>query len=170
MSSLKYFKIEIIEWCKNRENLIQREKEIITEEYVNDINCYNMKPGGSGGFNNPKHQFKCSQAAGLKHSKKLKTDEKYRIKRSQQMSDANKKGHKNGVRKSIQEYYNWEGKKHNQDTIEKMQNSKKGQGVGKSNSQYGTKWITNGSENKKIKKEDTLPDGWVYGVMKLKSV
>ena len=46
------FKFEIIEWCDNRENLIQREKEIITEEYINDANCYNMKPGGSGGFNN----------------------------------------------------------------------------------------------------------------------
>lgn len=31
------------------------------------------------------------------------------------------------------------------------------------NSQYGTMWITNGSENKKIKKVDTIPEGWYKG-------
>lgn len=32
------------------------------------------------------------------------------------------------------------------------------------NSQYGTMWITNGRENKKIKKDvDNIPDGWYKG-------
>jgi 5-methylcytosine-specific restriction endonuclease McrA len=34
-------------------------------------------------------------------------------------------------------------------------------GVG--NSQYGTRWITDGVQNKKIKKEDEIPNGWIRG-------
>ena len=34
---------------------------------------------------------------------------------------------------------------------------------GNGNSQYGTMWITNGTENKKMKKVDPVPDGWYKG-------
>jgi hypothetical protein len=34
---------------------------------------------------------------------------------------------------------------------------------GARNSQYGTKWITNGSQNKKIKSVDLIPEGWYKG-------
>lgn len=35
--------------------------------------------------------------------------------------------------------------------------------AGEKNSQFGTKWINNGSECRKIKSADPLPAGWVYG-------
>lgn len=31
------------------------------------------------------------------------------------------------------------------------------------NSQYGTMWITDGTANQKIKKEDVIPEGWRKG-------
>jgi hypothetical protein len=35
---------------------------------------------------------------------------------------------------------------------------------GSKNSQFGTMWITNGIENKKIKKDlDIIPEGWYKG-------
>lgn len=34
---------------------------------------------------------------------------------------------------------------------------------GKTNSQFGTVWITNSIDNKKIKKNDVIPDGWIKG-------
>ncbi len=34
---------------------------------------------------------------------------------------------------------------------------------GKNNSQYGSVWITNGTENKKIKRSDAVPVGWKLG-------
>ena len=34
---------------------------------------------------------------------------------------------------------------------------------GKNNSQYGTCWITNEKESKKIFKGDLIPDGWRLG-------
>lgn len=162
------FRIEILEWCDDRETLIKREKKIITEEYVNNINCYNMKPGGTGGFNTIKHQFNCSQAAGLKHSERLKTDEAYRKSYSIQISEANKRRHQRGDIKPIQENYSWEGKKHKPETIEKIKLSKKGQGMNESNSQYGSQWINNGVKNKKIKMMGIIPTGWKLGRINLK--
>jgi len=44
-----------------------------------------------------------------------------------------------------------------------MSLSKKGKAVGNKNSQYGTMWITDGKENKKIKKESLIPEGWYKG-------
>jgi hypothetical protein len=54
----------------------------------------------------------------------------------------------------------WNGKTHSEETKQKLRKSK---GVGATNSQFGTCWITNGVENKKIKKEDIIPDGWIKG-------
>ena len=164
------FKIEILEWCDTRDKLIEREKEIIAENHVNNPNCYNLKFGGLGGgkFINKEHQFKCSQAAGLKHSEKLKTDEEYRKKRSTQTSESNKRRHQRGDINPIQENYSWEGKKHKPETIDKIKLSKKGQGIGETNSQYGSQWINDGKQNKKIKMMGIVPTGWKLGRINLK--
>jgi hypothetical protein len=34
---------------------------------------------------------------------------------------------------------------------------------GEKNSQFGTMWITNGQANRKVKKDATIPDGWIRG-------
>jgi hypothetical protein len=123
----------------------------------------NLKPGGYGRFNNDEHQFKCSQAAGIKHRKRMLNDIEYRNKFKNLATKWNKIRHQRGDFKRIQEWYSWVGKKHKPETIEKMKDSKKGQGIGITNSQYGTKWITNGKENKKIKNDMELPQNWWYG-------
>lgn len=51
------------------------------------------------------------------------------------------------------------GKKFSQETKNKMSDSQKGF----NNSQFGSMWITNGQENKKIKKEAYIPEGWCIG-------
>lgn len=56
------------------------------------------------------------------------------------------------------------GKTHKEETkITIGINSSKHQ-TGSGNSQYGTMWITNGQENKKIKRDiDVIPEGWSKG-------
>ncbi len=44
-----------------------------------------------------------------------------------------------------------------------MSNAHKGKHEGIKNSQYGTMWITNEKENKKIKKNASIPAGWRKG-------
>jgi hypothetical protein len=62
----------------------------------------------------------------------------------------------------------WKGRKHKQETIEKMKKSHKGKHKGEKNSQYGTCWIYNKNlrQNKKIKKdelENWIFNGWFKG-------
>lgn len=66
-------------------------------------------------------------------------------------SERSKRLHKEGKLKQV----DWTGKKHKPETIEKMKIAGK-RYVGKNNSQYGTCWITDGKENKKIKKNDLI--------------
>ena len=54
----------------------------------------------------------------------------------------------------------WTGKKHKPESIQKMKKVKEGHGKGETNSQFGTIWITDGFKNRKIKKEDSIPEGW----------
>jgi len=159
------FKFEILEWCKDRTSLINKEKEIITQQHLLDENCYNLKLGGLGGgkFYSKEHQYKCSQAAGIKHRKMLECDENYRKKISISRTETNKKNHSNGRLKSIQQSYSWVGKKHKEETKKKISEKNLLNHQGQKNSQFGTKWITNGLQNKKIKSSDSLPQDWIYG-------
>lgn len=56
-------------------------------------------------------------------------------------------------------------KKHLESTKQKMSKShqKSGNSKGSKNSQFGTMWITNGTDNQKIKKDEHIPDGWYKG-------
>jgi hypothetical protein len=44
-----------------------------------------------------------------------------------------------------------------------MKQSHEGKHIGDKNSQFGTCWITNEIDNKKIKKGDLIPEGWRLG-------
>jgi hypothetical protein len=44
------FKIEILEFCSDRESLKLREAEIITEDMIKDPMCMNLRTGGEGGY------------------------------------------------------------------------------------------------------------------------
>ena len=79
------FTLDILEFLPNRKLLKIREKEIVNKDFLLEEKCMNLKPGGTGGFNNEEHQFKCSQAAGLKHRERLLNDEEYRLKYSEKI-------------------------------------------------------------------------------------
>lgn len=53
---------EIIEFLPDRKSLSSREKELITEEMRQDINCMNIAPGG-GGFYSEEHQRNATLAS-----------------------------------------------------------------------------------------------------------
>ena len=59
----------------------------------------------------------------------------------------------------------WTGRKHSEETKEKMSKKAK-ERTGNKNSQFGTCWITKDGQNKKIKKEDLqsyINSGWIKG-------
>lgn len=58
----------------------------------------------------------------------------------------------------------WTGKKHKQETKDKIGKKNSAYQAGPKNSQFGTMWITDGIQNKKVKKTvDFIPEGWYKG-------
>jgi hypothetical protein len=57
----------------------------------------------------------------------------------------------------------WRGKTHTDETKKKIGQANAISQKGEKNSQYGTMWITNGINNKKIPKSDSIPLGWYKG-------
>ena len=138
---------EILEFLPSRQLLKEREKEIVNKELIGEILCMNLKEGGDGGFSTKEHMIKAQLASKESFRKRLKVDDVFRNEFSLKQSEKMKKRHfENKIN-----YNTFEGKQHTEETKEKM---KKPKNIGKTNSQYGTCWITKEDVNKKIKKED----------------
>lgn len=154
-------KREILEFFETRELLIEAEKTAITDDMIGDPDCMNLMGGGTGGFISEEQQRKRSMAGGKARAERFKEDEEY-AKRHREMASTNfKKAHQEGKIK----YDTFTGKKHSDET-KKLMSEKAKERVGEKNSQFGTCWINNGKEAKKIKKEDLntwLDNGWVKG-------
>ena len=153
---------EILETLPDRSSLKEREKEIVNEEFLKNKMCMNLMVGGEGGFISEEQQARRSSAAGKAAAivlKELRKNPEWVKNQSEAISK--------GVAKSIEEGRfsppDWTGKSHSDETILKMKESKKGHGIGSTNSQFGKRWITNETESKRILKGDTIPTGWRLG-------
>lgn len=161
------FTFEILEYLPNREELKKREKEIINEEFLLDELCLNLMLGGEGGRGFTSEEQKLNNLKSQKKQINLRKDLEWVSKKSKKISEANKKCYENGRERKFS--YDWTGKTHKEESKKKMSESMKGKGLGSTNSQYGSCWITNETENKKIMKGALIPDGWRLG-RKLKFV
>lgn len=158
------FKFEILEHFDSREQLVQAEINLITEHDLKNPNCLNCKPGGQGGFTIEQTR-NGGKLSGAKHAERMKNDPQYKEKIVQNVSKCSK------ARYNVQEKefslvkhkYDWTGKNHSEETKKKIGIANSTKQKGESNSQYGTCWITNEIENKKIKKSDPIPEGWRLG-------
>jgi len=63
----------------------------------------------------------------------------------------------------------WKNRKHSEETKQKIGKTNSIKQKGSKNSQYGTCWITNNVESKKIYKGDLIPDGWKLGRVQKKN-
>jgi len=151
------FEKEILHVFDNEDDMRKKERELVTEEYCLRKDTYNLCVGGGYGFS-------YIHRLGLAHNREVydkisKTAKRKGIGPSKQCIEATKKRHREGRAK----YDNMLGKKHSEETKTKMSKTRKGKGLGEHNSQYGTMWITNGVESKKISINENMPIGWVRG-------
>jgi len=165
---IENFTKEILYVFDTPEQMYAKEAELVNENFLVETNTYNLKVGGFGGWDyinnneelriakNKKARKNANKKGALEKAKKAKAelmkDPVYVKQIGQKISEANKG--KPGI---------FKGKKHSQESRKKMSLSSKGKTVGEKNSQYGTIWITNGQENKKIKKDSIIPSGWYKG-------
>jgi group I intron endonuclease len=144
------FKLEILELFESRENLANREKELVNEDLLKDPMCMNLKLGGEGGW----HIY-----ATIAFREKLK-DPVFKSEFAKKTADSN---YRRVAQGEIFTTPNWNGKKHREETKNKIGLANSIKQMGEKNSQFGTYWITNGIDNKKVKNDFEIPIGWYKG-------
>jgi hypothetical protein len=172
---IENFKKEILFQFDNEADMNAKEAELVTEEFCLREDTYNLCPGGKGGFgyingnNHVRNGFEktidikavrdstlASASRGRKVQKELwDNDEEWRDSIAKKKSDS--------LKRTFKDHHHWSGRTHSVETKQKISkaNSKMTGGL---NSQFGTMWITDGHDNKKIKKDiDIIPEGWYKG-------
>ena len=148
------------------ELMYKKEAELVNECFLLKENTYNLKIGGFGGFdyinqsgknlygNNGKtSNIKDNFDRGRETQKRLK---KENPEYSKMISKKISESLMGRVGTMIGKYHTEEAKKA---IGEKNSISQKGS----KNSQFGSMWITNGVDNRKIQKECIIPEGWKKG-------
>lgn len=164
------FRKDILEFFENSELMYAKEKEIITEEFLSRKDVYNIKHGGHGGFdyiNTNQDIFLTKKRL----SSLMTTEEAQRRWRLKYDNDPFfKQRHLDHCAKTLAEIREafpdgtFKNRIHRENTKKRMSEiAKERLKDPTKNTQYCTMWITDGSSNKKIKKHDTIPNGWRKG-------
>jgi hypothetical protein len=164
---IENFTKEILFVFDNADDMYKKEAEIVNEDFLVTENTYNLKIGGYGGWDylnsisdnsthDPEFCRSISPFGSDYHIETGKLNGWFSIggKRSKELGVG---VHDPKLRASFK------GKKHSQETKQKLSDIAKENSKGDKNSQYGTMWITNGNESVKIKKNSPIPIGWRVG-------
>ena len=160
---IENFKKEIIHIFDNSQEMNEMEKKLVV---INET-TYNLKEGGNGGFdfindNNMRADNSKNLLYGKDYIDRMKEKESY----NRWVANGQSR-----MRPAYDKYIEetgggvWRGKKHKPESINKQKETFKqiGHQQGEKNSQNGSMWITDGISNKKIKKGESIPDGWMRG-------
>ena len=175
------FKKEILFNFSTPEEMFNKERELVTEEFVKRPDTYNLRVGGFGGWDyvnaSGKNNFgrtdesrKGVRAGGKKGAAimrhKMQTDSEFAARVRTNLSLAMKR------------YYEvnaapWTGRKHTQETIAKQKAIAQSRNVvGAANPMYGRRWMNNGVQSKPVLsnvQQSLLTLGWKYGKIQMLS-
>ena len=159
----KNFKKEIQFIFESEEQMYQKEAEIVTREFIQRPNTYNITEGGKlettkeakrkGGLTT------AIKKVGI-HSVSSRIDSIQRI----PLLHEKCKKEKLGVYNPKFQKAMWLRSMQSEARIKRVETFKRTQhSQGTKNSQFGTCWVTNGVINQKIKKEEKIPEGFWRG-------
>ena len=184
----KNFEKKILFIFETEKEMNAKEAELVTEEFCLKEDTYNLCPGGQGGWgylnDSSKKHIERTSRAGKKGgpAASRKTKEIYGVNSTRSLSSTINK-----IRNTKLEKYGGVGfdiKERHEQAVEEFRRkygvknpsqypdirakidqtyvkNKHQQGI--SNSQFGTNWITNGIEERKIKKDEDIPVNWKRG-------
>mgnify|MGYP003593220292 CR=1 FL=1 len=141
---LESFQKEILFEGKSPEEMFEKERELVEV----GPHSYNLKEGGSGGWD-------YVNRAGL-YKNKSKETMRYAGLRSKILKrgihDPEKRNNETSQMQTL------EAKEKRRVSLQRIKHQQ-----GSKNSQFGTKWITDGESSRKIKRDEAIPEGWKKG-------
>jgi group I intron endonuclease len=177
---LPNFKKEIIEFFDNKSSMLERESEIVNEDFLNEESTYNLKVGGTGGFDYiNKHKLnqtteklsngrkrmilwhQMNDTSGENnpfHGKKHTEETKQHISKKKREFYENGGKHPKGM---LNKTHSEETKKHLSDKL-KSNSSMMGK-TGLDHPAGGTKWYNNGIKH--LRSIIHPGEGWIEGRM-----
>lgn len=156
------FKKEIITECNSFEEMNELERKIVDKNFIHNSNTYNHAIGGTNGWKNClKYKSEEEIKEIRQHAVNAMRDVyKDPIKRNEYVKKI-----KDGQKAAEFNHKTFLGKHHTEETKKKMSEIAKTH-TGEKNSSFGTCWIFNEKESKKIKKDEIqkyLELGWKKG-------
>jgi len=165
----------------NLEDMYAKEKEIVTEEFLLRKDTYNLRLGGTGGFDyiNKNNLYGFSNIEVARKGRQT-TNTLLEKRHGEQWKKVISKNGNKALQKKREDDPGFnqlmiEHARRNVKIASQYANtplaiknkkstfSKIGHQQGAKNSQYGKMWITNGNDNKSIPGHETIPEGWRKG-------
>ena len=171
---LENFTKTILFYLQNEDEMNLLEKMVVTKEFCERDDVYNINTGGDGGWDYVNDGLHLN---GNKMFTKNMTKEDFK-KRGQKAAESFRNHRENFTQEEEQAYMlmkrnvalrgfsqAMKGKHQSEETKRKIGKATSIHQSGSGNSQYGTMWICNDQtkESKKILKTDSIPDGWRRG-------
>jgi hypothetical protein len=147
----------------NEDEMNAKEAELVTDDFVKLTSNYNLCPGGKGGWgylndSSETHRER-SKRAGSSGGLALKG-----TKRSRSAVEKTAAANRQLYAEEKFQTPGFSGKTHSEEWRKNRSALMKIKQAGEKNSQFDTMWITNGAENRKVKKDvDNIPEGWYKG-------
>ncbi len=174
---IENFEKTILEFFENKDKMLEREREIVNEDFIKRSDTYNIILGGGkmNSFNNVVVKDKDGNTlmVNREDSRYLSGEFISHIKGIKRQTGKVVVKDRNGntfqVDRNDPRYLSGEfkhilvGYKMNEIQLAKISEASKINQSGSSNSQFGTTWITNGKDNKKIFRGSEIPEGWKLG-------
>lgn len=156
---IENFYKEILFDFDNPEDMKAKERELVDEEFLAREDVYNLARGGGDGWKSVndagRNLYGRNGQSGYGGENLIPIhdqSEEIVAKRKSALSRA-----------MTGKASNFKGKTHTDEWKSRQSAIMKQRQAGSKNSQFGSMWITNGIESKKISKLDIIPEGWYKG-------
>lgn len=157
---IENFEKEILFQCDSVDEMFRCEAELVDRLFISRNDTYNMCEGGAGGRWSPGRVTNGHKAGKLAYERKTGW---HSAEAARNAAIASREWHKTDYAKEVRTRARKQAVAPEAIAKKKETMAQNKHSQGKNNSQFGSMWITNGTDNKKISKDSNIPEGYYRG-------